>query len=179
MSDPPIYKRHDPSVLMANPTGKLRGPGGRVLCKWCGTETKPPRRGWCSDECVHEYKIRSSGVYARRQVLKRDRGVCSLCGLDCVKLHEALWKRGHMPYVCQRTYRWLLGIPVGVSALWDCDHVVPVVEGGGSCGLDNLRTLCWRCHKGETKKLVARRARRRRTHPKAGRSNIKSRARGL
>ncbi len=25
---------------------------------------------------------------------------------------------------------------------WEVDHVVPVVEGGGECGLDNLRTLC-------------------------------------
>lgn len=41
---------------------------------------------------------------------------------------------------------------------WEADHIVPVVEGGGSCGLENLRTLCTKCHKDETSKLAARRA---------------------
>jgi len=40
--------------------------------------------------------------------------------------------------------------------LWDADHVVPVVEGGGECGLDNLRTLCLRCHLEATRELRAR-----------------------
>ena len=49
------------------------------------------------------------------------------------------------------------------EALWHADHIVPVVEGGGECGLDNLRTLCLRCHKDETRALAARRAKARRT----------------
>ena len=45
--------------------------------------------------------------------------------------------------------------------LWQADHVVPVAEGGGECDLDNYRTLCERCHRGETAALRARaRARR-------------------
>ena len=44
--------------------------------------------------------------------------------------------------------------------LWEMDHIVPVVEGGGSCGLDNLRTLCVACHRKETAKLAKRRAKR-------------------
>lgn len=47
-------------------------------------------------------------------------------------------------------------------SLWQADHINPVVEGGGQCGLDNLRTLCLRCHKGATAELAARRARERR-----------------
>ncbi|HUW14746.1 MAG TPA: HNH endonuclease signature motif containing protein [Anaerolineae bacterium] len=39
---------------------------------------------------------------------------------------------------------------------WHADHIVPVVDGGGACGLDNLRTLCWRCHRSETRKLRRR-----------------------
>lgn len=34
--------------------------------------------------------------------------------------------------------------------LWEVDHIVPVVEGGGECGLDNLQTLCLACHKAKT-----------------------------
>lgn len=46
--------------------------------------------------------------------------------------------------------------------LWDMDHIVPVIEGGGACGLENLRTLCIPCHKAETRALAARRAQKRR-----------------
>lgn len=30
---------------------------------------------------------------------------------------------------------------------WEADHVVPVAEGGGDLGLDNLQTLCLWCHR--------------------------------
>lgn len=39
---------------------------------------------------------------------------------------------------------------------WQSDHINPVAEGGGSCGLDNLRTLCTPCHAVETARLSAR-----------------------
>jgi len=39
----------------------------------------------------------------------------------------------------------------------EIDHIIPVCEGGGCCGLDNLRTLCNSCHRKETNKLMARR----------------------
>jgi 5-methylcytosine-specific restriction protein A len=52
------------------------------------------------------------------------------------------------------------------GSLWQADHVVPVVEGGGGCGLDNLRTLCTPCHKKATAALAARRAHTRRAEKK-------------
>jgi len=42
--------------------------------------------------------------------------------------------------------------------MWQADHIVPVVHGGGCCGLENIRTLCLPCHKRETKELARRRA---------------------
>jgi hypothetical protein len=45
---------------------------------------------------------------------------------------------------------------------WQSDHINPVAEGGGSCGLDNLRTLCTPCHAVETARLAARLAETRR-----------------
>lgn len=33
------------------------------------------------------------------------------------------------------------------NTIWEADHIKPVKEGGGACGLDNLRTLCVPCHK--------------------------------
>jgi 5-methylcytosine-specific restriction enzyme A len=44
-------------------------------------------------------------------------------------------------------------------SLWQADHIKPVVEGGGGCGLYNYRTLCLRCHKGATAELAHRRRR--------------------
>lgn len=41
---------------------------------------------------------------------------------------------------------------------WEADHIVPVVEGGGLCGIEGYRTLCIACHHKETAKLAARRA---------------------
>jgi hypothetical protein len=50
------------------------------------------------------------------------------------------------------------GWPLGRESFWDMDHIIPVIEGGGLCGLDNYRTLCVPCHKAETKKLAIKRA---------------------
>ncbi len=45
----------------------------------------------------------------------------------------------------------------GRRSLWDADHIVPVVEGGGECGLANMRTLCLKCHRAVTADLRRRR----------------------
>ena len=42
------------------------------------------------------------------------------------------------------------------GSLWDMDHIKPLIEGGGECGMENLRTLCWKCHKAETAELRKR-----------------------
>jgi 5-methylcytosine-specific restriction endonuclease McrA len=41
-------------------------------------------------------------------------------------------------------------------SLWEADHLTPVAEGGGECGLDNLITRCIPCHKAKTKEDMAR-----------------------
>jgi CRISPR/Cas system type I-B associated protein Csh2 (Cas7 group RAMP superfamily) len=41
--------------------------------------------------------------------------------------------------------------------LWEADHIVPVAEGGGACGLENIRTLCRRCHHTATMAMRERR----------------------
>jgi hypothetical protein len=46
----------------------------------------------------------------------------------------------------------------GSAHLWEMDHATPVVEGGGACGLENLRTLCIPCHREATRDLARRRS---------------------
>ena len=131
-----------------------KGPNGRPLCRYCGQEITNRRKrtfcsgrrtGWGKDPatggrmailqghgCVHEHLIRSDPGYARLSVEARDGRVCAACGR------------------------------VADEGDWQADHIVPVAEGGGSCGLDNLRTLCTGCHKAATAELAARLARARR-----------------
>jgi 5-methylcytosine-specific restriction endonuclease McrA len=42
------------------------------------------------------------------------------------------------------------------KSLWDADHILPVAEGGGECDLENIRTLCLRCHRSVTTQLRER-----------------------
>lgn len=140
-----------------------RGPGGRRLCRWCRVEVKPPRRTFCGKpECLHEYRLRTDTGYMRAQVEKRDRGICASCGFDCTWMRAMV--RGPDREEAELARAWLLelGAPLARS-LWEADHVVPVVEGGGECGLQGMRTLCLWCHKRETAELARRRAAARRS----------------
>lgn len=136
--------------------------------------------------------MRTNVSYARGLVFKRDRGICQECGFDTHGWDEIrrTWKdamdrvlsalnvekwneifrrpnedrdeieRAWSPRIWAVRDRWdALGlVPHG----WEMDHVVPVVEGGGECGLDNLRTLCIPCHRRNTAELARRRAETRR-----------------
>lgn len=160
--------------------------GKRRPCRECGADPPKGRRTFCSDACVDTWKVRSQPAFAAQKVLERDRGVCADCGLDCVAVREEVRRMKWQP---TRRYDYqtctyfecaegtaanaanvercrALDLPVHIARggrrLWEMDHIVPVVEGGGSCGLDNLRTLCWRCHRRVTAELAARRAEQRR-----------------
>lgn len=127
------------------------GHGKRLPCRWCGGEVPPRRRTFCSAACVHEWKLRTDAGYLREQVFLRDRGVCAACGLDT----EALRKdKRKLDYDTRRRFEKDWG---GRRHLWDADHVVPVIEGGGECDLSNMRTLCLKCHREATAALRRRR----------------------
>lgn len=50
----------------------------------------------------------------------------------------------------------------GAKTLWQADHIQAVVEGGGGCGIENIRTVCVPCHHEISAELAARRAQERR-----------------
>jgi 5-methylcytosine-specific restriction protein A len=132
------------------------------VCRWCGRQVPRPRR-FCDDpQCKVEVRIRAEPRFARSRVGRRDRGVCAICGCDTLKLFRIFrhaqrdsGSAGLVPLWRELGFHGHWG---QCGDRWQCDHIVPVVEGGGGCGLDNLRTLCSPCHKAATAALARRRA---------------------
>jgi len=146
----------------------LKGPNGRNLCRWCNLEVPKGRITFCSAWCVEEWRLRSDPGYIRQKVLERDRGVCSGCGVDCLdaerqlkRLRGAARLKAYLDWGLRPGSR-ALSSAVSRKTLWDADHIVPVVEGGGECDLENIRTLCLKCHRAATAEL-----RKRRENPRA------------
>lgn len=205
--------------MRATPIPKQEfGPNGERLCRWCKGLVKPPRRTFCSQDCVDQALIRSSPQHLRRLTNERDKGVCAECGLDTKKIGNRFryllsvhwkgitrtkrdWKRMAERYGLTE-HRWynvrqvdamtegerrahridkrlkrmaMVSIETmtadleakgfknavrryRIGNLWQADHIKPVAEGGGSCGLENIQTLCTPCHKRKTAEQARRRA---------------------
>ena len=133
-----------------------KGPSGRSLCRWCSLEVPKGRTTFCSEYCVTEWRLRSDPGYLRERVFERDRGICAVCHLDCasewlrlLRLRGAARHKAMSEWNLSRRFR---------RSLWDADHIVPVVEGGGECDLSNIRTLCLKCHRAATTALRERRS---------------------
>lgn len=148
-----------------HPRDLPKGPNGRALCRWCGRETRPPRRTFCSADCVHQHKLRTNASYAKKQVYLRDKGICCACGTDTKLVARDLleiyltdgpdevlrFKKLHGIPAKRRVWKRKYG-----GGLWDMDHTLSVCEGGGQCGTDGLQTLCIPCHRDKTRELRAR-----------------------
>ena len=136
-----------------------KGENGRNLCRWCNLEVPKGRLTFCSDWCVDEWRLRTDPGYVREKVLERDRGVCAQCGVDCLASWKYL-KRLRGASRLKAMLEWGLRPGSGLrKSLWDADHIIPVVEGGGECDLENIRTLCLKCHRLVTARLRERRLR--------------------
>jgi 5-methylcytosine-specific restriction endonuclease McrA len=150
-------QRIDKRAGFVNPSQLPKGPSGRALCRYCNQEVPKGRRSFCSDECIHQHKILTNPGYVRDLIYERDKGICSDCGLDTDKakkrIYDALKSETiHFSVMKDSWYfhKWL-GIPANRTSIWDADHIKPVAQGGGGCGLDNYQTLCIWCHKKKTK----------------------------
>jgi 5-methylcytosine-specific restriction endonuclease McrA len=74
--------------------------------------------------------------------------------LDTLKEHRKLKRaRGDARLALMRQWGFTTRMR---KSLWDADHILPVTEGGGECDLDNIRTLCLRCHRVVTAHLRER-----------------------
>lgn len=121
-------------------------------CHWCGGPVVSPRRTWCSEACVTEWTVRTSGAAVRAAVYERDHGICTECGIDTTAEKRTRYEASG------RTWHdhW------GIRADWDADHIVAVWRGGGLAGLDGYQTLCRPCHAAKTAREAAERAQLRR-----------------
>ena len=122
--------------------------------------------------------------------MKRDRGICDICNLDCATLvkrlqsieknQEAdseempLWKQQRERLLSRKEYQVFaskLSSAMKESLIdralsgkaWQADHIIPVFEGGGQCTITNLRTLCTACHREVTAEQASKRKRERLT----------------
>ncbi len=118
--------------------------------------------------------LRCDPGYVRRCLFDKERGVCQACGFDTVKALALIRKSKpvftykqfqiHTWKVMDKKHQKLcekyiqMGFPHPREAWWAADHIVPVIEGGGLCGLEGFQTLCIPCHKLETAKLAKRRS---------------------
>src|SRR6202522_2396380 len=74
-----------------------KGPNGLSLCRWCDFEILANRRRtFCSDYCVHQWRLRTDPGYLRDEVFARDRGICAVCSIDTIAAYSAL-KRARGP----------------------------------------------------------------------------------
>lgn len=148
-------------LTQADPgTAVEMGANGRFLCRWCRLEILAPRRRtFCSEFCVHQWRLRTDPGYLRDQVFARDQGVCAMCATDTVAAYRQL-KRSRGKARAEALAMWGLESVGARRSLWDADHILAVAEGGGQCDLDNLRTLCLPCHREVTADLRRRIGRR-------------------
>ena len=151
-------------------------PNGRPLCRWCKKEVPKGKRTFCGDpKCVEEWKIRNSQAYARKKTYERDHGVCVRCHcetavlviqLDSLQLARASAPAEDYERLRVEQNNFILSLvqkgfdrnAIWNRALWQMDHIIEVVNGGGTCGLENLQTLCLPCHKKKTAQLAKDRA---------------------
>jgi 5-methylcytosine-specific restriction protein A len=134
------------------------------ICRYCKSLVSPPRRSFCSDDCVHEWRIRSNNKYLRLHIYKRDSGICAICKtdtryqkIDIENLKRKSYLVGTPESENEELQLYLKSIKITLKesekSLWHADHIIPVSKGGGESAVTNIRTLCIRCHKMETKKL--------------------------
>jgi 5-methylcytosine-specific restriction protein A len=131
-------------VHRAYSTKQPIAPNGKLGCLQCGGDITDPRRStFCRKDCADAFYVKSRPDHARLRVFERDKGICAKCRKD---VFEGTGRKPRSR---------------GTGDLWQADHINPVIEGGGECTLDNLRTLCTACHREETAALAKRLANKR------------------
>lgn len=105
--------------------------------------------------------MRTNPTYVRICCAKRDHGVCAVCGLDTHALERELAALPRDERILREREAGMPSSIWGACHYWEADHIIPVQEGGGECGLEGYRTLCVPCHHARTAEHRAEQARKR------------------
>ena len=121
-----------------------------IGCAWCGAELPKRRRTWCSDRCANEFWSNHWWSLARAAAKRRDKYRCRRCS------HEPPKRPTRRRYPVEAEYK-------AAMRTWrrarrtervEVNHIVQAKGRHGSLScvhhLNNLETLCVRCHKSET-----------------------------
>ena len=111
---------------------------------------------FCGPGCIVQHRLRTDPVFVRECVFLRDRGVCAVCRVDTARVQADLYA---LPTRERNALAARLGYPPTRGELWDADHILPVAEGGGECGVEGYQTLCVTCHRAKSAAQAVRRGR--------------------
>lgn len=162
----PIIKNGDKDANMLQAVDKE----GFALCLYCSSRVPGIQSGaregkYCSQRCMEEHKIRRKARdYGPRELLYEvEQGICQICAIDAHALFEQVTSANPETRKSVLESTPFVKLPINIlnrmvknpkpGLFWEADHITPVVEGGGQCGLENYRTLCVPCHRDVTKKL--------------------------
>jgi hypothetical protein len=102
------------------------------ICIMCGKALTGRKQTFCGKECINRWAEEYSWAGMKRRVFERDDWTCVRCGyrpplqsLKCVDGKYRLFIDGYNLIHC---------------------HHIKELEDGGSTTLDNLQTLCTKCH---------------------------------
>lgn len=81
--------------------------------------------------------------HLRRLAHERDKGICANCAADCDKTKAVYW--AILDFDAQVFYGTVLGLKDKPHIFWEADHIVESAD-GGTDEIENIQTLCLRCH---------------------------------
>lgn len=119
----------------------IYGPDGKPLCRGCGGAVPAHRQTWCSSECYHKHCPQA----VVSQVKKRDKEICQKCGYNYLQAYE-FWFKSQPKFSNPGYLNWKNSEPDAP----EYHHIVPFSEGGKHT-LENMTTLCHKCHAEVTK----------------------------
>lgn len=135
----PAHKVYQETGIWVNPEGH---------CQWCGKALPKRCKRFCPSIEVDDgrYPLRrqpcADAMFAfwgklpafKKAVFVRDDFTCKACGERYTTINEH-------------------GTVLPDLSMLEVDHIIPVSK-GGSCGMDNLQTLCFKCNRHKSNKII-------------------------
>ena len=117
---------------------------GKLGCRGCGAEIPKGRSSWCSRECY----IRFDPACVLSAAKMRDKEVCCVCGHDYKAARDEWVRQCHEAGINSKSCLAKMRFPYPHKI--EYDHIIPFSEGGLTV-VENIRSLCEKCHKDRTR----------------------------